>query len=72
MFKRDPEKIGFSGVALFIIFAGIVVFSAGLVMWLFNYFGNTAFNFPASKIIGGLIVIALGYIVLELELLRKK
>lgn len=72
MIKRDPEKIGFFGVSLLLILAGIVIFSFGSVMWLFNFYGDSTFSFPAAKIIGGLVVLALGYVVLELEFLRKK
>lgn len=72
MIKRDPEKIGFFGVAILLILSGVIVFSLGAVMWLFNCYGDTSFSFPASKVIGGLVVLALGYVVLELEFLRKK
>ena len=72
MRTRDPEKIGFFGVAILLILAGIFAFSLGGVMWCFNYFGNTAFNEPSAKVMGGLIILALGYVVLELELVRKK
>lgn len=72
MQKRDPEKIGFFGVSILLILAGIILFSLGSVMWLFNYFGDTTFNAPTLKIMGGLIILALGYVVLELELIRKK
>lgn len=72
MTKRDPEKIGFFGVAILLILAGVVVFSLGSVMWLFNCFSNTVFSSPSTKVIGGLVILALGYVVLELEFLRKK
>ncbi|MEI6144384.1 MAG: hypothetical protein WCP91_02205 [Candidatus Berkelbacteria bacterium] len=72
MFKRDPEKIGFWGVSILLILLGVAIFSVGLVMWLFNIFADYAFVLPSAKMIGGLIVLALGYIVLELELIRKK
>lgn len=72
MIKRDPEKIGFFGVSILLILAGIIIFSFGTVMWLFNYFGDSTFSIPSSKIMGGLIILALGYVVLELEFLRKK
>ena len=72
MTERDPSKISFRGVALLLILAGATIFAMGIVMWLFNYFGDTIFSFPSTKVIGGLIVLALGYIALELEFIRKK
>lgn len=72
MLKRDPEKIGFFGVAILLIVLGAAIFSVGLVMWFFNCFGDMAYHFPAVKVIGGLLILAMGYIVLELELIRKK
>lgn len=72
MLKRDPQKIGFFGVAILLIIFGATIFSVGLVMWLFNCFGDTTYYFPTVKIIGGLLILAMGYIVLELELIRKK
>lgn len=72
MAGRDPEKIKFYGVAMLLIVAGVIAFCLGAVMWCFNYFGDTTFSVPSSKIMGGLIILALGYIVLELELIRKK
>jgi hypothetical protein len=70
MINRDPKKIRFYGVAILFILAGAVIFTSGSVMWMFNYFGNSSFSVPSTKIIGGLVILALGYIVLELELLR--
>ncbi len=71
MFK-DPDPRAFYGVALFLIIMGAGAFAIGLVSWIFNYFANTSFTFPAVKIMGGLVIMALGYILAELELARKK
>ena len=71
-FKPDPNK-GFYGVAMFLIILGIIVFAYGVVAGVYNYAVNQiCFAFPAAKAVGGLIVMSLGYIILELELLRKK
>lgn len=72
MFSKDRSKVSFFGVAIFLILAGATIFSLGIVMWLFNYYGDSTFSVPSQKIIGGLTVLALGYVVVEMELLRKK
>ncbi len=73
MFTSDPHKASFYGVALGLIVVGAAIFALGLVGWLCNYYtGITLLSIPSIKVIGGAVVIALGYIVLELELLRKK
>ncbi len=67
------RKIGeFRGVALFTILLGVVVFAYGAVTWYLNMAGNHSYYFPAAKLIGGWIIISLGYIHLNLELLRDK
>lgn len=67
------QRIGeFRGVALFTIILGAGICAYGLATWILNVFGSSHFNFPASKIIGGWIIISLGYIHLNLELLREK
>lgn len=60
----------FWGVALFLILAGAAVVALGLVEWLFTLLGAVRFSLPLFKLVGGLIVTALGYILLELELIR--
>ncbi len=73
MFKRKTNEHSFYGVALAMIMLGILVFTYGLVGWVFNLLGSgCTFVFPSMKIMGGAIIIALGYIHLELELLRNK
>ena len=68
----DTEKVNFRAVAVAIITAGAVVLAYGTVGWLFNIFTTVNFVLPSMKIIGGLTVISLGYIVLLLDLIRKK
>jgi hypothetical protein len=55
-----------------LIVLGAGVFAYGIVTWLFNYIAGTAFNVPSEKFMGGLIILGIGYIILEIELLRKK
>lgn len=69
---KDPDKKSFYSVAMFLIIVGAALFAFGIVCWLFNYFGGTSFNYPAGKIMGGLIILALGYLLAELELTRRK
>lgn len=72
MFSKDRSKISFLGVGMFLILVGAAIFALGIVMWLFNYFGTSAFNAPSQKVIGGLVVLGIGYIALEIELMRTK
>jgi uncharacterized membrane protein YidH (DUF202 family) len=70
--KKEPEH-SLYGVAVALIILGILIFVYGSVAWLFNiYSENSGFYFPSIKVIGGAIIMALGYIQLELELLRQK
>jgi len=70
--KKVTEK-SFFGVALFFILAGVGIFTYGSIEWLINYLTIQAnFYFPSFKIATGLVIMVLGYIQLELELLRKK
>ena len=71
MFKRfDPHAPYFWSVAMALIVSGSGLLAFGGIEWLSNIFLDFNFATPSSKIIGGLIVIALGYIQLELELIR--
>ncbi|MEK9156043.1 MAG: hypothetical protein AAB360_01940 [Patescibacteria group bacterium] len=73
MFKKKDTSHQFYSVAMAIILAGAFIFTYGAVGWLWNVFGTScSFVYPSEKIIGGLLVIALGYIQLELDLLRQK
>jgi len=72
MFPKDSKSISFYGIGICLILLGITIFAVSLVAWLSNYFINTSFVYPFVKMIGGAIIIALGYIQVELELLRKE
>lgn len=69
---KTPKR-SFFGVAMAIILAGAVLFSIGLVAWIFNcYSSSIVVTNPTIKAIGGLVVIGIGYIILILEEIRKK
>lgn len=72
MFGKHQDKT-FVGVAISFILVGAAIFAFGLVGWLVNSMLDQTVNaLPSMKIIGGLVVMALGYIQLELGLLRSK
>jgi len=63
----------FFGVAILMILIGASLFAIGGVSWAVNsYYNTTVVSIPSIKIMGGLVTMALGYIILELELIRKK
>lgn len=70
--KRDYNKISFVGVGLFFIIVGAVVVAFGLAGWLIQVSGGQVMAYPFFKAIAGMILIGLGYLILEIELLRKK
>lgn len=73
MFAKKGQEHSFYGVAILLIVLGVVVFTYGAAAWLFNIFSvDAGFYFPSFKVIGGAIIMALGYIQLELEMLRRK
>ena len=72
MLKRNFDTVTFWGVAMAIILTGIFVFAYGGATWIGNYYYQTNYALPSLKIIGGLVIMALGYIILELEILRRK
>lgn len=72
--KRDYEKISFMGVGMAFILFGAIVFAFAITAWILQFFGYTTLNcaFPFFKAIGSVVIIGLGYLILEIELLRKK
>lgn len=70
---KDLQARSYSSVALFFILVGVGVFTYGGVEWLVNSLSASEwFYFPGFKVATGLVIMALGYIVLELELMRTK
>jgi len=72
MFNKNRKNVSFFGVGIALILSGAFILSIGSVMWLFNVYGNSGFAMPSAKVIGGLVIMALGYIQLELEWIRTK
>ena len=70
--KFDNHKPYFRGVALATLLAGAVLAALGAAELILNLWWNYDFTSPIFKIIGGLAVMSLGYIHLELEMLRVK
>lgn len=73
MFFHKREDKSFMAVALTMILVGAAIVAFGVVGWLVNVSQNdVVIVFPSMKVIGGLIITSLGYIQLELGLLRNK
>lgn len=70
--KFDSHKPYFRGVALATLLAGAVLAALGAAELILNLLWNYEFTSPVFKIIGGLAVMSLGYIHLELEMMRVK
>lgn len=70
--KFDSRKPYFQSVAIATLLCGAAILALGLTELAFNLWGGRDFWAPSVKIMGGLAVLSLGYIHLELELLRIK
>ncbi len=70
--KRNIKEPIFLSVAIATLLMGAAILALGLVEMGFNIWGDTSFDSPMSKIIGGLVVMSLGYIHMTLELMRVK
>ena len=71
-FKKRQDN-SYIGVAITFIVIGAAIFAFGLVSWLINMSSGQEVVFvPSMKVIAGLVVMALGYIQLELGLIREK
>ena len=72
LWKKHQDK-SFVAVALTVIFMGAGIFAFGVSGWLINWTNNEIIvAIPSLKIIGGIVIMSLGYIQLELGLLRSK
>lgn len=73
LIKRDYHKISFESVGLAFILFGAIVFAFALAAWTLQFLGISTFcAFPFFKVIGAAIVMGFGYLILEIELLRRK
>lgn len=71
-FEKQKGR-SFFGVSMFIILAGVTIFTIGVVAWILNCnYNATVVTVPSIKVIGGLMVMSLGYILMVLEAIRKK
>ena len=68
----DNHKPYFRSVAIATLLCGAAILALGVVELLMNLWGGTNFSEPLFKIIGGFVVTSLGYIHMELEMLRIK
>ena len=72
LFGKQEDK-SFMGVAMLFILTGAIIFVFGAIGWLINSSQQlTIMSEPSAKVIGGLVIMALGYIQLEIGLLRRK
>ena len=69
---KDKHKPYFRGVAMAIILCGVFLLAVGIVEMSLNLWRSSSYSQPFFKIVGGFIVLALGYIHLELEEIRIK
>jgi hypothetical protein len=73
MFWHKREDHSYVAVALTFILLGAGLFAFGLVGWLINFAAaENIVAFPSIKVMGGVVVMCLGYIQMELGLLRSK
>jgi len=73
MFWKKRQDKSFIAVAMCVIFAGAAIFAFGISGWLINSTQQeVVVAIPSMKIIGGMVIMSLGYIQLELGLLRNK
>jgi hypothetical protein len=71
--KRDFAKISFYGIGLVFILFGALICGIAFASWLLSMLGFASIlALPFFKVMGGIIIIGLGYIILEVELLRKR
>lgn len=74
MGELKGKGMAFRGVALALIVFGVAVAVIGAVAWKLSVFWHitSIISAPFEKVIGGTIIAALGYVILELELIRNK
>lgn len=73
LFSNSRKDKSFLAVAMLMILIGVVIFVFGVLGWFINVTAaQNLIAFPSLKVIGGLVIMELGYIQLELGLLRDK
>lgn len=73
MREINLKNMPFKGVGMAMIIFGALVVGICSAAWIMAYFWNMfIISMPFTKLIGGLIVVSLGYVILELELMRCK
>ncbi len=70
--RKISKDDSFVEVGATVILFGAFVLAVGLVQWVFDYIGLYSFGYPVIKILGGAVVLTLGYILLEIDLIRRK
>jgi len=71
-FKKDDKVRYFAGVAIATLLLGAACFAFGLVEFAMNLWDQGGYDHAIFLVLGGLIITSLGYIQLELELIRTK
>ncbi|MEX1052158.1 MAG: hypothetical protein WEC83_02085 [Patescibacteria group bacterium] len=72
-FAKKHQDRSYVAVAMTVIFMGAAVFAFGVSGWLINWMNEEIIvAIPSMKILGGIVIMSLGYIQLELGLLRDK
>jgi len=68
----NSKDVSIRPVASFFIVLGAAIFAYGIVAWILNTWLGYELSVPSAKIMGGLIILALGYVVFELDMIRKE
>lgn len=73
MKEISGKTLPFRGVAMAFILLGAAIISIGGIAWFISFGWDVqVINSPFEKVIGGSIITLLGYVVLELEMMRNK
>jgi len=73
MKEISGKTLPFRGVAIAFILLGAAIISIGGISWFISFnWDLQTLNAPFEKVMGGSIITLLGYVVLELEMMRNK
>lgn len=65
------KEMPFKGVGMAMIIFGAILVGICAAAWIMAYFWQmTVISMPFTKLIGGLIIVGLGYLILECEMIR--